>query len=100
MHVKNRLLCTSEIYALDCARKSSRSRILLDFEQLPASIGRFPTSQRAHTRLFGCRKYRVGGPNQVVSASGRPIWVRSPTQATYPSGRTNTAVGAGTAPST
>src|SRR2546423_2147105 len=37
----------------------------------------------------------VGGPNQVVSASGSPSWFRSPTQATYPSGRINTAVGAG-----
>ncbi len=42
----------------------------------------------------------VGGPNQVVSASGSPRWVRSPTQATYPSGRINTAVGTVTAPST
>jgi hypothetical protein len=35
----------------------------------------------------------------VVSASASPNWVRSPTQATYPSGRINTAVGAVTAPS-
>lgn len=41
----------------------------------------------------------VGGPNQVVRASASPSWVRSPTQATYPSGRINTAVGAVTAPS-
>ena len=41
----------------------------------------------------------AGGPNQVVSASASPGWVRSPTQATYPSGRINTAVGAVTAPS-
>jgi hypothetical protein len=34
----------------------------------------------------------------VVSASASPSWVRSPAQATYPSGRTNTAVGAVTAP--
>src|SRR3712207_3183635 len=40
----------------------------------------------------------VGGPNQVVSASASPTWVRSPTQATYPSGRTKTAVGAVIAP--
>src|SRR6266545_1510483 len=40
----------------------------------------------------------VGGPNQVVSASASPSSVRSPTQATYPSGRINTAVGAVTAP--
>jgi hypothetical protein len=43
--------------------------------------------------------FAVGCPNQVVSASGSPGSVRSPTQATYPSGRTNTAVGAVTAPS-
>ena len=36
----------------------------------------------------------VGGPNQVVSASSRPTWVCSPTQATYPSGRISTALGA------
>src|SRR5215210_7284068 len=37
----------------------------------------------------------VGGPNQVLSASsGSPSSVSSPTQATYPSGRINTAVGA------
>ena len=41
----------------------------------------------------------VGGPNQVVSASTSAGWVRSPTQATYPSGRINTAVGAVTGPS-
>jgi hypothetical protein len=40
----------------------------------------------------------AGGPNQVVSASTSPVWVRSPTQATYPSGRTRTAAGAVTAP--
>src|SRR5215475_2812124 len=40
----------------------------------------------------------AGGPNQVVSASASPSSVRSPTQATYPSGLTNTAVGAATTP--
>src|SRR5436190_398560 len=39
-----------------------------------------------------------GYPNQVVSASLRSGWVSSPTQATYPSGRINTAVGADTKP--
>jgi hypothetical protein len=42
----------------------------------------------------------VGGPNQVVRASGSPKSLRSPTQATYPSGRINTALGAVTSPST
>jgi hypothetical protein len=42
----------------------------------------------------------VGAPNQVVSASASPRCVRSPTQATYPSGRINAAAGAVTAPST
>jgi transposase len=32
--------------------------------------------------------------NEVVSASGSPRWARCPTQATYPSGRINTPVGA------
>ena len=41
----------------------------------------------------------VGGPNQVVSASASPSCVRSPTHATYPSGRISTAEGAATAPS-
>ena len=36
----------------------------------------------------------------MVSASASPSWVESPTQATYPSGRINTAVGAVTAPRT
>jgi len=40
----------------------------------------------------------AGGPNQVVSASAGPPWVRSPTQATCPSDRTKTAIGAVTAP--
>ena len=35
----------------------------------------------------------AGGPNQVVIASARPRIVPSPTQATYPSGRINTAGG-------
>src|SRR5919108_5690432 len=42
----------------------------------------------------------AGGPNQVVNASGSPSSARSPTQATYPSGRINTAVRALTAPRT
>jgi len=42
----------------------------------------------------------VDGPNQVLSASESPSWVRSATQATYPSGRINTAVGAVTVPRT
>ena len=37
-------------------------------------------------------------PNQVVRASRRPWSVPSPTHATCPSGRINTAVGAETAP--
>lgn len=39
-----------------------------------------------------------GGPNQVVKASASPCCLRSPTHATYPSGRINTAVGAETTP--
>ena len=52
-----------------------------------------------HPRAWKPVRYAAaGGPNQVVSASTSPSWVRSPTQATYPSGRINTAVGAVTAP--
>jgi hypothetical protein len=40
----------------------------------------------------------AGGPNQVVSASARPTWVRSATQPHIRRGRTKTAVGAVTAP--
>lgn len=36
----------------------------------------------------------IGDPNQLPSASARPSSVARPTQATYPSGRTSTAVGA------
>jgi hypothetical protein len=46
------------------------------------------------------RSLRHGVPNQVLRASRNPVSVPSPTQATYPSGRTNTAVGAVTGPST
>src|SRR5215471_17854177 len=48
--------------------------------------------------LAGRYAAALGGPNQVVSASASPSPVRSPTQATYPSGLINTAVGAATAP--
>jgi hypothetical protein len=41
----------------------------------------------------------AGDPNHLVNASASPCRVESPTQATYPSGRINTAVGAGTGPS-
>ena len=55
----------------------------------------------ASSRSWKAVRYvAVGGPDQVVSASGSPGWVRSPTQPTYPSGRIDTAVGAVTAPST
>jgi hypothetical protein len=43
---------------------------------------------------------QTGGPNQVVRASRSPWFVPSPTHATCPSGRINTAVGDATAPST
>src|ERR1700736_635869 len=43
---------------------------------------------------------RHGDPNQAVSASRNPVSVPSPTQATCPSGRISTEVGAVTAPST
>jgi hypothetical protein len=60
----------------------------------PAALVEVPSRRTARSYAA------VGGPNQVVSASASPSWVRSPTQATYPSGRINTAVGAVTAPST
>ena len=45
-----------------------------------------------------CLASRHGAPNHVVSASGSPGSVPSPTQATYPSGLTSTAAGAATSP--
>lgn len=54
-----------------------------------SSLNGFP--QPAGYAASGC-------PNQVLSASASPRWVTSPTQATYPSGRINTAVGAVTTP--
>ena len=57
-------------------------------------------SLNSHRMILEAGRYAtVGGPNQVVSASESPAWLRSPTQATYPSGRINTAEGALTAPS-
>jgi hypothetical protein len=58
------------------------------------------SGRRFFETLEGVRYVAVGGPIQLVSASGSPGSVRSPTQPTYPSGRINTAVGAVTAPST
>jgi hypothetical protein len=53
------------------------------------------------TRTLNRTSYAAaGGPNQVVSASASCRSVPSPTQATYPSGRINTALGAVTAPNT
>jgi hypothetical protein len=61
---------------------------------------RRPSAADASSRSWKAQRYvAVGGPNQVLSASASSGWVRSPTQATYPSGRINTAVGAVTAPS-
>src|SRR2546429_8649884 len=71
--------------------------------KLHQGLGRVTRPPRGVYRAFGgalgpVRYVPVGGPNQVVSASASPTWVRSPTQATYPSGRTKTAGGAGAAP--
>src|SRR6185503_5682492 len=72
-----------------------------------ALIGMMHFSQLArvlhliHTLLWSTRQTAWDrDPNQVVRASRRPASVPSPTHATYPSGRINTAVGADTAPST
>ena len=63
--------------------------------------GRPPPPARDLAPASRCRDYpAAGGPNQVVSASGSPASVPSPTQATYPSGRISTAVGALTSPRT
>src|SRR4030081_4024243 len=64
----------------------------------PGSGG--PDLREYRELITGMSYAAVGGPNQLVSASASPSWVRSPTQATYPSGRINTAVGAVTTPST
>jgi hypothetical protein len=68
------------------------------------SYGQAPTAHRRVLRYrprfvpAGVRYGAGGGPNQVVSASASPCCLRSPTHATYPSGRINTAVGAATTP--
>jgi len=67
-------------------------------------LGGQSTARPCHLELLTGRSWKpvryapAGGPNQVVSASANPIWVKPPTHATYPSGRINTAVGAVTAP--
>ena len=58
------------------------------------------THRRRAWTLPGRRYAAVGAPKQVASARARPGSVRSPTQATCPSGRINTAAGAVTSPRT
>lgn len=63
----------------------------------PRFWGVLPSSAR---KPLGGAASAQRGPNHVLSASRSPSSVPIPTQATCPSGRINTAVGAGTAPST
>ncbi len=69
-------------------------------------VSRFITGVRKPKRpILGGRSlrelsYATSSPNHVVSASRRPASVPSPTHDACPSGRTNTAVGALTSPST
>jgi hypothetical protein len=74
-------------------------RDTLDENELPLVAAPDPTYPVERSSAFSVYA-AVGGPNQVVSASGSPGWVGSPVQATYPSGRMSTAAGAVTAPST
>ena len=72
------------------------------FAELKVEVFRYALAHEKdlrHRASAPSRYAASGGPNQVVSASASPSWVWSPTQATYPSGRINTAVGAVTAPS-
>src|SRR5262249_7315355 len=62
-----------------------------------ASASCRPTSSSGTAASRSRRRY---GPNQVVSESASPTWRLSPTQATCPSGRINTAGGGGTSPRT
>jgi hypothetical protein len=66
----------------------------------PLPPARCPAILLTPHRMFlePVRYAAAGGPNHVVSASASPSWVRSPTQATYPSGLVNTAMGAVTVP--
>jgi Ribbon-helix-helix protein, copG family len=87
--------------ALAAEQGLSRSRLVRTLiesarEDAPAIDARCERAARSPHRMSYAA---VGAPNQVVSASMSPGWVRSPTQATYPSGRINTAVGAVTDPS-
>src|SRR5262249_17005048 len=88
-------------YSLQVPSESPRpsSTIMRD------ASGARPVGMRAFEGNADCSckpvRYAVaGGPNQVVSASWRPTSDCSPTQATYPSGRINTAVEGGTVPTT
>jgi hypothetical protein len=60
--------------------------IRLDVPQVerPPTIGAQHGDRYRSWNLVG--HAAAGGPNQVSSASGSPSWLRSPTQATYPSG--------------
>ncbi len=79
-------------------RRRGCGRPYIDGRQAALRLARPSRVPNGPTGAAG-RYAAVGGPNQVVSASASPGWVRSPTQATYPSGRISTAVGAVTAPS-
>ena len=84
----------------DCQLIGCLSHYWLTIKMSPLrrTILRVWCSRPDRTILEAARYAAAGGPNQVVSASASPCWVSSPTQATYPSGRIKTAVGAVTGP--
>lgn len=66
---------------------------------ISASLSRAGTEIIMQPRRVPVDYTAVGGPNHLPSVSTSPICICPPTQATYPSGRINTAVGAVTGPS-
>src|SRR6185312_12192898 len=84
----------------DCSDGSACRGAARRVDTVDGVVGRGPAvgCTRAPS-LKRCDYAAFAAPNQVVKASTSPPSDRSPTQATYPSGRINTAVGAGTAPS-
>ncbi len=76
--------------------RGDRNRACVLIAEVPLRARSLPACVMPRIGRSPARYAPVGGPNQVASASASPTWVRSPTQATYPSGLISTAAGAAT----